>query len=141
MITITADGFELPLALAQRLSTLPVGDVLDQVGRTVTVQTQRRIQNEKRGPDGHPWVQWNPRTAKRARKGQSLLQRSNLLLQSITHEVNGDEVRIGTNRVYGPTHQFGRGPIPARPFLGLSAPNQEELQQTLDAWATSLLSG
>lgn len=139
MVIITTEGLDLPLSLIQKLDPLPVSEALDQVGQLVTSQTQRRIHIEKAAPDGHRWIQWHPRTAKRARSGHSLLQRDNYLLQSITHQVTGNEVRIGTNRVYGPTHQYGRGPIPARPFLGLSPDNRTELQHALDDWASSLL--
>jgi phage gpG-like protein len=45
--------------------------------------------------------------------------------------VDGRRLRVGTNKVYAATHQFGRGAIPARPFLGLSEEDVRDAVETL----------
>lgn len=49
--------------------------------------------------------------------GNKILIASGRLLDSMTYLLIKDGVEIGTNLVYAATHQFGRGGIPARPFL------------------------
>ena len=39
------------------------------------------------------------------------------LKNSITHQVKGDEARIGTNTDYGPYLEFGTRKMPAQPYL------------------------
>ena len=39
------------------------------------------------------------------------------LKNSITHQVKGDEARIGTNTDYGPYQEFGTRKMPAQPYL------------------------
>jgi phage gpG-like protein len=36
-------------------------------------------------------------------------------------------VSIGSNQIYASTHQFGRGAIPARPYLGLSTNDEQSI--------------
>ena len=41
---------------------------------------------------------------------------------------------LGTPAVYGATHQFGRDNIPARPFLGVSAADADDIMSALSEW-------
>jgi len=67
-----------------------------------------------------------------------ILRDSGLLQDTIRYqlEASGTAVAVGTNRVYGAMQQFGGtraqwphlwGDIPARPFLGLSPADKEEI--------------
>lgn len=65
-------------------------------------------------------TEWEPLTdATLERKGGkgNLLIDSGAMVHSIKHVVGAGQVEIGSDRVYAPTHQFGRGAIPARPFM------------------------
>lgn len=65
-------------------------------------------------------AEWEPLTeaTQKAKGGKgNLLIDSGAMVHSITHVVGADSVEIGSDRVYAPTHQFGRGAIPARPFI------------------------
>lgn len=117
----------------ERVQSFDRRRLFETLAFTVENQVRRRISEEKEGPQG-PWAPWSPRYAKsRIGKGGSLLQRSGGLLDSITSSVDEDEARIGTGKKYGATHQFGRGGIPARPFLWFSQANIDDLRdQTLD---------
>lgn len=135
-------------ALADRLSQLQaaqVNELLEQVGATVESQTRRRLSEEKEAPDGSPWEElsddWQARKSQQSSGG--LLEYQGHLLDSMAYQVNGDEVSIGTNLIYGAIHQFGGDPVgipvPARPYLGLSAENERELSEVIEAWLNQLL--
>lgn len=110
------------------------------VGQLIEDQTKRRIADEKTAPDGTPWAPWSPRYAESLKRPNRRLARSLLvgdenLLGSIQNYTTGDEITVGSNMVYAAIHQFGgdtsRGqpPIPARPYLGISAANGVEIEE------------
>lgn len=113
--------------------------LLDALGAEIETQTRRRIREEKTGSDGEEWAPWSERyAARREGRGGSLLLRDGHLDDSIQHFVRhgSDEVVVGSTMVYAATHQFGdpdRG-IPARPFLGFSPANEDDLEAVLDDW-------
>lgn len=82
---------------------------------------------------------WQPLSIGSKRYGQQPLRDTGRLQQSITSDVQGDSVVVGTNVIYARTHQYGRpigkGHIPARPFLPLKGDNVE----LPEAWAKSAL--
>lgn len=58
--------------------------------------------------------------------------------------VTGDEAEVGTNVVYGAIHQFGGEEVglpglPARPYLGLSAEDEADLDAIIDDWASQVM--
>lgn len=113
-------------------------DLLEALASEVESQTRRRISDEKTSPDGVAWPEWSEGYAGsrhgptrshrphpgalRESGGHSLLVLSGDLLDSVTSEVSGDEVVVGSNLVYAATHQYGRPEdgIPKREFVGLS---------------------
>lgn len=112
--------------------------LLDSLGAEIATQTQRRIREEKTGPDGRDWPEWSERYAKRRRgRGGSKLFREGDLDDSIQHFLrDAGEVVVGSSLVYAATHQFGdpgRG-IPARPFLGFSPENERDLEAIIEDW-------
>jgi len=123
-----------------------MAELLDGVGALVAGQTQERIASEKRAPDGSPWRAWAERTAERRHGGQSLLLQEGDLLTSIHHVVSGNEVRVGSNLVYAAIHQFGGRAgrnqaveIPARPYLGLSDANRDEVRAAVEDFLAEVL--
>ncbi len=83
-------------------------------------------------PEGNPWTPLSPRYARRkARKGggEEILVLSTFLRDQLAYQADSDGLEFGTNRIYGPTHQFGDPDrnIPARPFLGLSDEDETEI--------------
>lgn len=72
--------------------------------------------------EGRPaWPMLAASTMKaRARKGKwpgKMLQVTGQLAASVGTEATGTYAMVGAGKVYAATHQFGRGDIPARPFL------------------------
>ena len=145
MIAIEVTGLQ---ALQQKLNQLgavisATGPLLASMGAEAESQTRRRITDEKTAPDGTPWDPWSRDYAASRHGGNSLLEGEGDLVDSIGFEVNGGQVEIGTNLVYGAIHQLGGKDvnihIPARPYLGVSAENEADLLAILDQWANQLV--
>lgn len=77
--------------------------------------------NFKSGGLPQPWRRLRPATVRfKARNGYSPLPltRSGALRRSVTFNVRGNKLAIGTSIPYGAVHQFGGGNnIPKRPYL------------------------
>jgi phage gpG-like protein len=128
------------------------------IGRLVQGQTRRRIENEKTAPDGAPW--------KRNYGGTSILFASGALSRSIDYIAGPASIIVGSGLVYARIHQEGgtikpkngealkfwwqsggfvnfavvkQVTMPARPYLGLSADNQDEIIQATEDWLFSLV--
>lgn len=102
--------------------------------------------------EGPGWQKLTPRYEARKRKlgKESKILHFNGLLQNsmvdpgeglgrvfvITDDSSETSLTMGSNLVYAATHQWGRGPIPARPFLPqieeLVGPFQQELTAYLE---------
>lgn len=126
-----------------RLAKADRSQLLEDLGAVLESSTRARIQSEKSGPDGEPWPDWSPAYAETRHGGHSLLSADGGLLNSIRSDVRGDEVEVGTNLVYGAVHQFGGAevdmPIPARPYLGVSAQDESDMLAVADEWLDELL--
>lgn len=117
-----------------------------------------------RAPDGSVWAQKSPVTlaAYGARKTNRMDTRplfgpSGALSSSINYEAFGDRVEWGSPMIYAAVQQFGAakgafgrtsrngpipwGNIPARPFLGISAEDEEQLLDIVSEWLESAARG
>lgn len=140
-VGLVVDTFNLGLTeqKLRRLADINIRDLLEVVGSEVEGQTRARIEDEKRSPDGAPWAPWSTDYAKTRHGGHSLLMDEGHLGDAIQYIVSGDEVAVGSNLVYHATHQYGRGPIPARPQLGLSAANERDIQELVGDFIEDLM--
>lgn len=139
-------------AMLRRLGVLATAltdpdDLLGEMGRSLLTSVFDRFERGE-APDGAPWA-----PSRRADEdgGQTLVDRGHLR-DSVTFEVEGGALYVGTNLVYGAIHQFGgeivarNAPflafrdgdgwaraksvtIPARPYLGLSPGDEHELER------------
>lgn len=142
-IEIRSEGVE---ALGRRIGRLLAGlknpePMLRALAAEGESQTRRRLEVEKRGPDGTPWPEWSPGYAATRHGGQSLLDARGDLIRSLTAFADRQSAGWGTNLVYAATHQFGRDAIPARPFLGVSDENFQDLLAIAEDWLDRLLEG
>ena len=115
--------------------------VFRDIGESMLNVTRERF-NTQTAPDGTPWKPLSPAYA--LVKKQNVAQILTLygrLRGTLTYQAGPKEVRIGTPLVYGATHQFGRGAIPARPFLGLSQSDEQELLDILNDHLSRALGG
>lgn len=142
-IEIRSEGLD---ALERRIGRLLAGlkqpePLLRALAAEGESQTRRRLEVEKRGPDGTPWPEWSPGYAATRHGGQSLLDARGDLIRSLTAFADRQSAGWGTNLVYAATHQFGRDAIPARPFLGVSDENFQDLLAIAEDWLDRLLEG
>lgn len=150
-IEIRADGLEDALKRLLPLLDVDPEELMTGIGAIGESQTRRRIEEEKTAPDGSPW---QPNRA-----GTSiLLETGEHLLGSIAFTADADEAVWGASWEYAHVHQNGmvitptsaralrfmsggaavfakKVTIPARPFVGLSDENREEiLDLVTDVW-------
>lgn len=122
------------------LRTGNIDGVLDEIGSSLETSTQQRFEAEQ-DPQGNGWVEHAQSTKKKRGSGASILRDEVDLYDSLTHEVQGSSVAVGTNRIYGRIHQLGgqagrnlATTIPARPYLGLSTDDEKEIGAILSDW-------
>lgn len=151
MLTLNLDGLHLT---EQRLAAIRAGLVdlqplFTDLAAVAESQTRRRIESERASPAGIRWKDWSPGYAKTRHGGQSLLQGRGDLLDSLTRFADRQGGGVGTNLKYARIHQFGGqagmrpGPaaIPARPYLGFSDDNLEEIRAVCNDYLDTLLGG
>jgi phage virion morphogenesis protein len=131
--------------LVERLNRLGRADraaLMTELASEGESQTRRRITDEKTAPDGTPWPAWSDAYAATRHGGQSLLQGEGDLLDSLTSDADAGMATWGSNLVYAAIHQAGGAPgmppgpaaIPARPYLGLSAENLDDMEGIAEDW-------
>ncbi|MCY1286890.1 phage virion morphogenesis protein [compost metagenome] len=123
-----------------RLAQLDVEQLLDGIGAEVESQTRRRIQVDKASPANEPWSDWSAEYATTRHSGQSLLQGEGHLANSITYNVDGNAVLVGSPLIYAATHQFGdadRG-IDQREFLGLEGQDYDDVVGLIEDYLEDL---
>lgn len=155
MITVRLEGDAAGLLRQMEglrdLDKAGLSETMAQIVRTSTVKRFER----QRGPDDKPW---QPSQRARAENGVTLTDTTHLRT-GIRAKSSADGWAVGTNVEYAATHQYGAPGrtiraktshglrfrvggrwitkqavtvnIPARPFLGLSADDQDEIAATL----------
>lgn len=112
------------------------------LGAVAESQIRNNLINLKQDPEtGAKWARLDEDYA--ARKAQTssggILEREGSLIDSITFDESNTGVDIGTNLIYAATHQFGRGAIVARRYIGLTS--IDEMQQTVLTWYGDVTGG
>jgi len=140
-ITIEADlkGASNALeALADQLDGDGRRRLLQDIGEYELGATRERASREV-DPDGHTWRALEPaykRWKARKRPAAPILKFDfHMLGDQLAWQIDGDDVLVGTNAVYGALHQFGgrkgmppgAAAVPARPWLGISDEDAEEI--------------
>lgn len=140
-VRVTINDRELNQVLRRlaRLGGEP-GRFLKPIGRQLINSTNERARREV-SPDFTPWPELTPAYAA-TKRGSHMMRESGNLLGSLTREVEGNTLRVGTNRIYGAIHQFGgqagRGrkvTMPARPWLGLSRDDITMIREEFEEFA------
>jgi phage virion morphogenesis protein len=85
--------------------------------------------------EGRPvrWPPLAPATLRRKPAGLRILERTGRLRRSVQVHAEGNALVASTDVPYAAAHQFGvpRRHLPARPFLVLTAEDQEAIAQTI----------
>lgn len=121
------------------------------MGEFLLIAHRARFEQEV-SPEGEPWQQLTPRYKKwkeRKRPGIKKLVFDNLMKGTLRYQVDSEGLSFGTDRVYGAIHQFGGRPwmapgpaaIPARPWLGTSAADDQRLVEMASDHVRRVLGG
>ena len=153
-VKIDLSGLEHGLHLIEGIAKAPKYELMDGIGRLVQEQTRYRIESEKTSPAGEAW--------KPNAQGSSILFQSGALAQSIDYAAADTSVEVGSGIIYARIHQEGGKIVPkngnalvfmmgnhlvqvksvtmpARPFIGLSAANQNDILEAVTDWVGRLL--
>lgn len=162
-VRITINTAELQEAIAGLAAVMRAPErVMGTIGEALITSTQER---QRRGiaPDGSAWPALNPGYAAE-KAGSQMLRESGRLMGSLSHRASGNTVVVGTNVIYAGIHQFGgtilpkskralsfiigdrrviarKVTVPARPFLGISAEDREEIRDIFILAARRAMSG
>jgi phage gpG-like protein len=155
-LIITTHGIAAAVEQLERLTGWSPADGAQRIAPILESQTRRRIESEKRSPRG---VAWAPN-----RTGTSTLLRTGRHLRdSIANRTSGPDAIVEAHWQHAHVHQTGMtirprnakrlmfriGPngapvfahkvtIPARPFIGLSTENHDEIVEELNAMLADL---
>lgn len=137
-----------------RICGIDKAGVMNAIAEGLRTSTYERFQRSE-APDGS---RWKPSIRERSGEGNTLID-SNALRTSIEAKADATGAAVGTNKKYAATHQFGdertirakngkylkfkvdgrfvsvpavRVNIPARPFLGISQSDDEEIRELLE---------
>lgn len=129
------------------------------LGKDVSVDAMEILANEalkqsdqKFRAEGPGWAKLSPSTLKRRRNlgNVKILQDTGRLRNSIIAPQNSpggiwsvapNQIEVGSNLVYAATHQNGRGPIPARPYVPEESELADPLQRKLERILRELVDG
>lgn len=137
---IELDDAEVQAALRKLLAKL--GDlepVFRDLGESLLISHRARFERSM-SPSGVPWPNLSPSYLKRKKKNRDKILVLDGWLRQLNYAASKTELRLGTDRVYGATHQFGDPVrnIPARPFLGLDDAERNEILAALAEWLSDI---
>ena len=148
-------NLEQLISRLDRISGIDKAGVMRAVAEGLRTSTQERFRTGN-APDGSSWEP--SKRASEKKRGKTLVQ-SGALKNSIRARADATGAAVGTNKIYAATHQFGdertirakngkylkfkvggrfvsvpvvRVNIPARPFLGISQSDDEEIRELLE---------
>jgi phage virion morphogenesis protein len=137
MLEITVDDAgvrEALTALQKRLGDLTIP--FQDLGESLLNSTRARF-DSMAAPDGAPWAPLSPAYQKTKPKHKDLILTLNGYLRgTLAYQASPRALRLGSPMNYAAQHQFGDPArhLPARPFLGLSEADRQEIIATLQDW-------
>jgi phage virion morphogenesis protein len=138
MISFEMNGLEAATLRVSRLAQFEPDRLLTVLGNLVRSQTLRHFEREA-GPAGK-WAGLRSATVRQKRGGQGqILSDTGRLRGSISAVIGGGDVEIGTNVFYGKFHQRGTRKMVARPFLGLTDDDRDEVERTVNRFMATII--
>jgi phage virion morphogenesis protein len=141
MIEIQFDDRDILRALQNlQQATDNLQPALTEIGERLTESTKQRFSSQT-SPGGQRWPANSPVTIERKGLNQPLIDGGYLLEQIHYNLIGQDALEIGSPMEYAAMQQFGGtksefphlwGDIPARPFLGISEADKNEILSILD---------
>lgn len=146
IFALDSSAFDEALGRLEAMGRMEFWELTEGLAALGVSQTQKRIEEEKTGPDGRTW----PKT--HDGRGALFVTGDNLY-RSIQHDASADEATWGTGWIGARVHQYGativpknakalafragghlvfaqKVDIPARPFVGLSDADVAEMEAT-----------
>ena len=125
---VSTDGLDEALGTLRLLAAKGknLSPMLDELGQDEKARVLMRFENST-APDGTRWDELT------SRDGQPLMD-TGVLYGSITAQVHGNTLQVGTATDYAHYHQFGTQHIPARPFLGVTDDLLTSIKELTHAW-------
>lgn len=126
----------------QDLANLDTTTLMPRLGEYLKRSTKERFKTQT-DPDGTAWQALQPRTLKHKKynKDKVLTLRGQLRSKIGYQPLGKSAVQVGSPSIYAATHQFGRGAIPARPYLGLSSEDRNEIIDITLDWLQGRMRG
>lgn len=131
-VSLNWDGFDKVLGKAAH----KLGDtqaLMESVGDALVSGTLKRFDDEEE-PTGKKW----PKSKRAAKEGSQTLTDKAFLRRSIDYAATPEKVMVGSNLPYARIHQLGgktgkghKVDMPARPYLGVSKEDMEEVRETM----------
>ncbi len=129
-------------------------ELADTIGRVIQLQTRRRLETEKTSPEGIAW--------KETKRSNPTLYNTGRLHDSIDYRADLNSVQVGSPLIYAAIHHFGgvikpkngkalafnvggdavfakQVTIPARPYLGVSIDNANEIESVIAEFMQSVV--
>ena len=150
MITIKLDDSEIQAGIDRLQEEL--GDMtkfMEDLGEILVASTKARFA-EGKAPDGTAWAPNSPVTLALKADSRPLCGNSGSLNSQIYALAGADSVHIASNLDYAAMMHFGGtksvyhnlwGDIPARPFLGLSDEDKENILGEINHWLSGAFYG
>ena len=125
-MTVTVDGDE---GVARGLTAIALSvhnatPLMRMIGAGLVQSTKRRFAGEV-DPEGNPWAALSPAYAA-VKRGNQILTESRTLRGANTSRAARDQVEVGNNLIYG------EGGIPAPPYLGISAEDEDMILDAIE---------
>ena len=138
-LTIDKAELERLKAFMAEQAALDTSGLMPDLGEYLLRSTQARFKSQT-APDGTPWAPLQQRYARRKKYNKDkVLTLRGFLRKNLRYQIlDKTTVQIGSHLEYAATHQYGRAAIPARPFLGLSSQDHQEIRAIIQDWAAEL---
>ncbi len=132
LVALDIEGLDAVRGRIEGLTRYELADLAFDLGALLESSTKERIATDKKSPDGQSWAPWSEAYGATRGGHHSLLVSDGSLRDSVQSFSSGREVRVGSNLVYAAIHHFGGEEvdmnIPARPWLGLSRADEEDIR-------------
>ncbi len=137
MISVKLEARELSDGLRRlTLATSNLRTALLSIGGVLVESSKQRF-SDKAGPDNVAWAKNTASTINRKGRDQALTGETGVLSDTLRYELlSNDSLEVGSPMEYAAMQQFGGkksefpylwGDIPARPFLGISTEDSDEI--------------
>ncbi len=139
LINIDYDDAAVKQSLKKLLDKLGgLEPVFRDIGESLLISHRERFDRAV-SPEGVPWPDLSPAYQQRKRRNRDKILVLDGWLRQLHYTASDAELDLGTDRIYGATHQFGDPArnIPARPFLGLDEAERATVLDLLEEWLSS----